>query len=154
TSVPNFQNGVAVADGPNRLKETWLVGGDVILNFEDRAQLWGAYGQHPIDSQADTSSDRTPRSWIAHLVLQGGWTGECARAFYGGVGVQSLGTTDTDDGYLLDFRRSSDLGYNMHELLTYSGVLGWEITNWLRLRTEYSHQNIDMVRGVTDAIRD
>ncbi|HXK25460.1 MAG TPA: hypothetical protein VMS55_22515 [Myxococcota bacterium] len=154
TSVPNYENGVEVADGPNRLRESWLVGGDAIVDFEDKIRIWGAYGQYKIDSQGPTLYDRTLAYWIAEVILRGAWLGEGFRPFYAGARVQSLGTTDTDKGYLLDFRRSSDLGYNMHELLTYSGVLGWDITDWLRLRTEYSHQDIDLVRGVNEDIRE
>ena len=154
TSVPNFENGVAVADGPNRLRETWLAAGDAIVDFEDKIRLWGAYGEYKIDSQGPTLYDRTLAYWIAEVILRGAWLGEGLRPFYAGARVQSLGTTDTDKGYLLDFRRSSDLGYNMHELLTYSGVFGWDITDWLIFRTEYTHQDVDVVRGVPDSIRD
>ena len=154
TTVPSFQNGVAVPDGPNRLRETWFVGGDTILNFEDRLHIWGAYGQYRIDSQGGSFYDRTLQYWIAELIVQGAWLGESFRPFYTGFRAQSLGTTDSDDGYLLDVRRSGSLGYNMHELAQYSTVLGWDITEWLRLRAEYTVQDIEVVRGVTNAIRD
>ena len=84
TTVPNFQNGVAVADGPNRLRETWFVGGDAILDFEDRAHIWGAYGQYAIDSQGGSFYDRTLQYWIAELILHGAWLGESFRPFYAG----------------------------------------------------------------------
>jgi hypothetical protein len=32
-------------------------------------------------------------------------------------------------------------------------VLGWELTSHLRLRAEYTRTDIDLVRGVTPAIR-
>jgi hypothetical protein len=41
----------------------------------------------------------------------------------------------------------------MESLTAYSGVIGWDITSWLRLRSEYTHQQIDLVRGVTPEIR-
>ncbi len=154
TGVPNYQNGVVVADGPNRLRETWFVGGDAILDFEDRARIWGTYGQYRIDSQGGSFYDRTLQYWIAELILRGAWLGEPFRPFYGGFRAQALGTTDSDDGYLLDIRSSGTLGYNMHELTQYSTVLGWDITQWLRLRAEYTAQQIEVVRGVTPAIRD
>lgn len=154
TTVPNFQNGAVVADGPNRLRETWFAGADAILNFEDKAHIWGAYGQYHIDSQGQSLYDRTLDYWIAELILRGAWLGESFRPFYAGFRAQGLETSDTDDGYLLDSRRSSSLGYNMQELIQYSTVLGWDITQWLRLRTEYTAQQIETVRGVTPAIRD
>jgi hypothetical protein len=143
-----------VPDGPNRLRETWFVGGDMILDFADRAHLWGAYGEYRIDSQGGSFYDRTLQYWIAELIVHGAWLGESFRPFYTGFRAQSLGTSDSDDGYLLDVRRSGSLGYNMHELKQYSTVLGWDITEWLRMRAEYTVQDIEVVRGVTNAIRD
>jgi len=153
TTVTNYQDGVAVADGPNRLRETWLIDGDAIVDLEDKARLWLGYGQYHLDSTNGTFYDRTLQYWIAELILHGAWLGEPLRPFYAGVRGQSLGTTDTDKGYLLDFRRASTLGYNMQQQLALSGVLGWDITEWLRLRAEYTHLDIDLVRGVTQAIR-
>ena len=50
-------------------------------------------------------------------------------------------------------RRASSLGWNMESLTAYSAVLGWDITSWLRLRSEYTNQRIDLVRGVPASIR-
>ena len=50
TTVPNFIDGVIVADGPNRLKDSWLAGGDVILDFPDIARIWLGGGWYDIDS--------------------------------------------------------------------------------------------------------
>src|SRR5262245_65179451 len=36
----NYVDGVATVDGPNKLKNSWLGGGDVILHFEDIARIW------------------------------------------------------------------------------------------------------------------
>jgi hypothetical protein len=69
------------------------------------------------------------------------------------VRANALGTYDEDEGYLLDSRRSGTLGYNMKTLTAYSAVLGWELTSHLRLRAEYTRTDIDLVRGVTPAIR-
>jgi hypothetical protein len=153
TGVPNFQDGVVVADGPRRLHETWLVGGDAILDFEDRARLWLGAGRYAIDSNRGSFYDRTLYYWIAELVLRGAWLGEGLRPFYAGVRATGVGTYDSEDGYLLDVRRADTLGWNMETLTEYSGVLGWDITSWLRLRTEYTNQRIDLVRGVPADIR-
>jgi hypothetical protein len=153
SSVTNYQDGAPVADGPNRLRETWFVGGDAILDFEDKARLWGAYGEYRIDSQGPHLYDRTLVYWIAELLLRGAWLGETFRPFYTGFRAQSLATSDAEDGYLLDSRRSGTLGYNMHEIRQYSTVLGWDISSWLRLRAEYTAQDIELVHGVTSSIR-
>ena len=153
SSVTNYQDGVAVPDGPNEIRETWLVDGDAIIDLEDKARLWLGYGEYHIDSSEGTFYDRTLRYWIAELILRGAWLAEPLRPFYAGVRGQSLGTTDTDEGYLLDFRRASSLGYNMQQLTALSGVLGWDITSWLRMRAEYTRLDIDLVRGVGQDMR-
>jgi hypothetical protein len=154
SSVPNYQDGVQVPDGPNKIHDTWLVDADAIVDLEDKARLWLGYGQYHLDSTGGTFYDRTLRYWIAELILRGAWLGEPLRPFYAGVRGQSYGTTDTDKGYLLDFRRASTLGYNMQQLTSLSAVLGWDITDWLRLRGEYTRLDIDLVRGVGQDMRD
>jgi hypothetical protein len=153
SSVPNFQDGVAIADGPRRLGDTWLAAADAIFDFHDRARLWFAYGRYHIDSNGGTAYDRTIHYWIAELILRGAWLGESFRPFYAGVRANALGTYDSEEGYMLDMRRNDTLGWNMESLTAYSAVLGWDITPWLRLRSEYTNQRIDLVRGVTPAIR-
>jgi hypothetical protein len=148
TTLSTFQNGVAVADAPTRLDETWLLGGDAIVNFEDRARLWLAYGRYEIDSTS-SDYDRTVHYWIAEAILRGTWISEVLRPFYAGARVQALGTYERDKGYLLDVRRGNTIGWNMESLTEYSGVIGWDINSWLRLRSEYTHQVIDLVQGAT-----
>jgi len=154
SGVPSFQGGVAVADGPNRLDDTWLVAGDAVLDFEDRVRVWLAYGRYGIDSSGGSSYDRDLHYWIAEAILSGAWLAEELRPFYLGLRADALGTYDADEGYLLDFRRAPTLGYNMESLTAYSTVLGWKLTSNLRLRAEYTHTDIDLVRGVTESIRD
>jgi len=153
TTVATFQDGVAVPDGPTRMRESWFVGADGILDFDDRARLWLAYGRYHMDANGGSFYDRTLHYWIAELILRGVWLAEPLRPFYAGVRANALGTYDGDEGYVLDMRRNSTLGYNMESLTAYSGVIGWDITSWLRLRSEYTHQQIDLVRGVTQTIR-
>lgn len=154
SGVANYQDGVEVADGPNQLHETWLAAGDVIFDFEDKARIWLAYGRYAIDSTGPSSYDRVLHYWIAETLLRGAWISETLRPFYLGLRANALGTYDGGKGYLLDFRRGSTLGYNMESLTAYSAVLGWELTSNLRLRAEYTRADIDVVRGVTQAIRD
>jgi len=154
SDVPSFQDGVAVADGANELDDTWLVAGDAVLEFEDRARVWLAYGRYHIDSAGGSRYDRNLHYWIAEAILSGAWLAEELRPFTLGLRANALATYDDDEGYLLDFRRAPTLGYNMESLTAYSTVLGWKLTSNLRLRAEYTHTDIDLVRGVTDAIRD
>ena len=135
--------------------ETWLVAGDVILDFEDKARVWLAYGRYSMDARGGNNSsyDRVLHYWIAETLLRGAWISETLRPFYLGLRADALGTYDEDAGYLLDSRESSTLGYNMESLTAYSAVLGWELTRNVRLRAEYTHKDIDLVRGVTDALR-
>jgi hypothetical protein len=154
TSVPNFRDGVEVADGPNQLEETWLAAGDVILDFEDKLRMWLAYGRYTIDSKGASAYDRVLHYWVAETILRGAWLSGTLRPFYLGLRANALGTYDDGAGYLLDSRRSSTLGYNMEVLTAYSAVLGWELNENVRLRGEYTHRDIDLVRGVTQAIGD
>lgn len=153
SAVPSYQDGVEVADGPNRLKDTWLVAGDAILDFQDRARLWLAYGRYAIESQGDSSYDRVLHYWIAELLLRGAWASEVLRPFYAGLRANALGTYDGGEGYLLDSGMRSTLGYNMESLTAYSAVLGWELSRNLRLRAEYTHRDVGLVRGVTPEIQ-
>jgi hypothetical protein len=87
-------------------------------------------------------------------LLRGAWISPALRPFYAGVRANALGTYDEHRGYVLDMRRNSTLGYNMESLTAYSAVLGWELTRNVRLRAEYTHQQIELVDGVTQDISD
>jgi hypothetical protein len=153
SGVDNYQDGAIVADGPNVLKQTWLAAGDAVVEVEDRFALWLAYGRYTIDSAGPSSYDRVLHYWIAELVLRGSWLSDVLRPVYLGLRANALGTFDDDEGYLLDVGRSGSLGYNMRSLAEYSAVLGWELNRNLRLRGEYTHRRIDVVDGVSQAIR-
>ncbi len=149
----NYVDGIAVANGPNVIDNSWFAGADVILNWPDQLRMWLAYGRWSID-QGSSTYDRRFHSWIAELVLYGGLImPELADVFVGGR-VSGLGTYDTGKGYLLDFRSGSTFGYNMETLTQYSVVLGWAPLDELTLRVEYTHVNLDLVRGVSAALRD
>jgi hypothetical protein len=154
SSVPSYQGGVEVADGPNRYRDTWLAAGDAIFDFEDKARVWLAYGRYTMNAKGSSAYDRVLHYWIAETLLRGAWISETLRPFYLGLRANALGTYDADEGYLLDSRRRSTLGYNMQSLTAYSAVLGWELSQNLRLRAEYTHGDIDLVRGVSQALRD
>jgi hypothetical protein len=115
--------------------------------------MWLAYGYYDMDSTGGSTHDRAIHYWIAEVILRGAWASEVLRPFYLGARASAIGTYDDDRGYLLDFRYAPNVGYNMQSLTAYSGVLGWELSPNFRVRAEYTHTDIDLVRGVSDGIR-
>lgn len=152
SDVDSYQHGVIVPDAPNRIDDSWFVGADVVIELEDRLRVWLAGGRYALDSPA-SGYDRELYYWIAEAVVRGAWATPALRPFYLGLRANALGTYDDDEGYLLDSRRASSLGYNMESQTDWSAVVGWEINDWVRLRVEYTHRDIDLVRGVSSAIR-
>jgi hypothetical protein len=153
TGVASYVGGVAVPDGPNRLEDSWLAGGDVILEFPDLVRIWLAGGWYGIDSTGPHLYDRDLYYWIAEMVLEGAAAAPLLAPFYLGLRADGLGTYDSNEGYLLDVRQSGSLGYNAKSLHAYSVLLGWRLTDGVTLRAEYSMRDIDLVNGVTSAIR-
>jgi hypothetical protein len=143
-----------VPPGPQRLHDTWLAAGDVILDFRDKLRLWFAYGFHEIDSDGGSFYDRELQYWIAELILRGAWVSETLRPYYLGLRANGLGTYDRDEGYVLDRRLRGSVGYNAESLTAYSAVLGWDVTRQVRLRLEYTYVDLELVRGVSPAIAD
>jgi len=152
SAVPNFVDGVATADGPNRLRDAYLGAIDVVLRRPDLGHLWLAYGLYRIDSRGASQYDRTLHYWIAEALLEGRAVWDPLEPFYLGLRAHGLGTYDAGRGYLLDFRYAGTLGYNMRALEMFTGVLGWHLTPWLDLRIEYNHALIDLVRGVPSTL--
>jgi len=154
TTVNSYQDGVVIADGPNVIDETWLLGGDVILDYHDLARLWLGYGRYDIDNSGGSLYDRALQYWITELLLEGRLVSRRLDRLYVGVRGSGLGTFEDDEGYLLDSRYSSTLGFNMSEYTALSAVLGFRLTPGVTLRAEYTHSMVDLVTGVTDPIRD
>jgi hypothetical protein len=154
TTVPNYVDGVAVVDGPNKLKNSWLGGGDVILHFEDIARIWLGGGWYGIDSTGASLYDRDLFYWVAEVVLEGAVAAPALRPFYLGLRADGLGTYDENRGYLLDSRQNDFLGWNANSLQAYSVVLGWRMTDGVTLRAEYSLRDVGLVRGVDASVRD
>jgi hypothetical protein len=153
TDVPSFDHGAPIADGPNRLESVSLLGGDVIFTLPDITRLWLAFGATAIDSDGPSVYDRTLYYWIAEVLLYGGMVSETLAPLYVGARANGLGTYDDAEGYLLDRRYASTLGYNMESAEAYSLVLGWKLFERVTLRGEYTFYDIGLVRGVDDAIR-
>lgn len=154
TTVNSYQDGVVLADGPNVLDETWLLGADAILDYDDLARLWLGYGQYEIETDGPSLYDRELQYWIAELLLEGRLVSRNLDRVYLGLRGSGLGTFDEDEGYLLDSRYAPTLGYNMSEYTAWSAVLGYRLAPGLTLRVEYTRSLVDLVRGVTDPIRD
>ena len=153
TDVANYEDGMAVPDGPNAIASTYLVAGDAIVEIPERFRMWLGYGMYDIDSAGSSSADRRLQYWVAELLLYGGLLSPEIADVYLGLRANGLGTYDADEGYLLDFRYGSSLGYNMKSLNAYSVVVGWPVFRHLTLRAEYTHQEIDFVRGTPASIR-
>jgi hypothetical protein len=154
SDVDNYIGGVVVGDGPNKLEESWLGGGDVILHFEDIARIWFGGGWYGINSTGGSLYDSNLYYWIAEVVLEGAAAAPVLRPFYLGLRADGLGTYDSNHGYLLDMRQAEMLGWNSKSLEAYSIVLGWRMTDGVTLRAEYSFRDIGLVHGLDAAIRD
>ncbi|HVH20297.1 MAG TPA: hypothetical protein VNF72_18540 [Myxococcota bacterium] len=142
------QDGAEIAPAGPILHDTWFAGGDAIFDFADKARIWLSYGNYEMNARGGSTYDRTLHEWLAELILRGAWLGEGLRPFYAGFRAQGIGTYDDDEGYVLDMRQNDRIGYNMESLTQYSGVIGWDITPWLRMRSEYTRQKFDLVDGV------
>ncbi len=152
TTVDSYDHGVLVADGPNQIDETHLIGADAVVTLPDQLRLWLAYGTYSIDQDGGTY-DRRLHYWIAELLLYGGLVTPELADVYVGFRANGLGTYDSNEGYLLDFRYRGSLGYNMESMNAYSAVVGWKMLRYVTVRAEYSHMDIDLVRGVPASIR-
>ena len=42
----------------------------------------------------------------------------------------------------------------MKSVNAYSAVIGWELLRYVTVRAEYTHQDIDLVRGVPGSLRE
>jgi len=152
-SRPVFQNGVAVPDAPNEIDSTTLFAADVVLTHERFGRLWLGGGRYTIDMADSTAYDRTLWYWIAEWVLDLDVISPELEPFYLALRANGLGTYDDDEGYLLDIRDVSRIGYNADSLEAYSIALGWHLTKYATLRLEYTRRTESVVDGLPRAIR-
>jgi hypothetical protein len=154
SSVANYDHGVAVPDGPNELENVQMLGGDLIVTTIDGLRLWLSYGIADVDSTGPSLYDRSLHYWLAELVAEGRRLSPGLAPLYLALRANGLGTYDADRGYLLDVRDGSTLGFNTEALEAYSVAAGWRFSDGLVLRAEYTRSDIDLVRGVSPAMRD
>lgn len=154
SGVTNYVDGVAVPDGPEKLTDTLLLAGDVVLDLPEQVRLWLGWGTYEIETDGPSLYDRNLDYWIAELIVRGAWLGPDWSPFYLALRADALGTFDDGRGYLLDVRRAGTLGYNMESIRAYSVGLGWHMNSGLTLRAGYSFREVNLVDGVTEAIRD
>ncbi|MEZ4217448.1 MAG: hypothetical protein R3E88_13275 [Myxococcota bacterium] len=152
SSVPVVVDGVVVPDGPTKLARTWLAGGDVVLRPVDGLRVWLAGGHYRIETAGAGPYDRSLVYWIAEAVAEGGLVSPALAPVYVGVRASGLTTGDRGRGYLLDFRMAETLGFDMYRLDEYAGVVGVRIGDHVRVRAEYTYQDVALVRGAAAAV--
>ena len=144
---PSFVHGRPVPDGPGRIDSTFFLGADAILTHPAGARLWLSYGSYEIDWRGGSTYDQRLHTWLAELVLEGRLVMPELRTFYAAIRANGLGSYDSARGYLLDTRLAGSLGYNLEAFEQYSVAIGWRFTRWTTLKVEYTHGDIDLVRG-------
>jgi hypothetical protein len=150
--IPNVVDGVSVPDDPDGLADTWAIAADIILTPIEGVRIWLAGGRYQIDSKGASFYDRDLWYWITELEIGGELFSPALHPLYFGVRVDGLGTWDDDRGYLLDVRYTGDFGYNMEKIVAYTAVAGWHFGDYVTLRAEYSHRDVDLVRGAAPLV--
>jgi hypothetical protein len=150
-TAPNFDHGVIVPNGPNQIRNLWIVGGDVIAKFPD-LRLWLSYGGAKLDHTGGPSLyDRNLIYWLAEGVFQLRAVSPLLSPVYLAARASGFGTYNQNEGYLLDFRYPG-VGYNMRALNVYALAVGMPIGDHLNVKAQYAFQQIALVHGVTSAI--
>jgi hypothetical protein len=154
TDVPTFFRGAEQVDATSGYTRTWLLGGDVVITPVDALRIWLAYGQYEMDAEEGRDYDRTLHYAIAEAVLRGSVFGPRFAPGYVGLRADTLGTFDGNRGFLLDWRYGETLGHNMESFFAWTAVVGWHLGRHTILRAEYALRDVELVRGVSPAIRD
>jgi hypothetical protein len=151
SDVPGFVDGVAVPNAGPVIDSTWMAEADAVLTHARLGRLWLAWGLYDIDA-GDALYDRRLQFWIAEWLLQGRSFAPELAPLHLALRASGLGSYD-DEGYLLDVRQVDTVGYNGESLTVFSLALGWRVNRHVTIRGEYSHSELDLVRGVPREIR-
>lgn len=147
TALPNHFEGTAVADDPDGMGHLWAIGLDAVLTPIDGVRIWLAGGRLDVPSRGASRYDRVLWYGLGEIVLSGQLITPGLAPLFVGLRVDTVGTFDDGRGYLLDVRYSGDYGYDMAHLLAYTAVACWRVGDYVTLRMEYSHRDVDLVRG-------
>lgn len=150
--IPNFIDGEAAPNDPEGLGELWAAGLDIVLTPIAGVRIWLAGGYHDIRSSGDSIYDRALTYWIAEVVLEGEVFSSALHPLFVGFRADGLTTGDSDEGYLLDVRYTGQFAYNMESIEAYTGTVGWHLGDYVTLRMEYSHRDVELVRGAAAAL--
>lgn len=145
--LPNVDHGQVVPDDPDGIGQTWAVGLDAVLTPVDGVRIWLAGGRYDITSTGASLYDRALWYWIGEAVLGGQLVSAALHPLFAGVRVDGVGTFDQNRGYLLDVRYTGQFDFNMESIVAYTGVLGCHLGEYVTVRAEYSHRDIELVRG-------
>jgi hypothetical protein len=148
SGTQNFQGGVPVPDGPNKLQDMTVIGGDVIFKLPD-TRLWLSYGDARLNSAHGSFYDRSLIYWLAELVFQLHALSPRLGESYLALRGSGIGTYSDSRGYLYDFRYGN-VGYNMSSFDTFAIALGVPVGDHVLMKVQYAIQKIGLVRGVTD----
>ncbi|MEZ4330446.1 MAG: hypothetical protein R3F35_01735 [Myxococcota bacterium] len=139
--------GAPVAADPDGLGHVWAVALDVVITPLDGVRIWLAGGRVDLPSQGASRYDRALAYGLGEIVLGGQLVSPGLKPLFVGLRVDGVGTFDDGRGYLLDVRYTGDYGYDMVHLLAYTAVAGWRLGDYVTFRMEYSHRDVDLVRG-------
>jgi hypothetical protein len=153
TDVPNFIDGVPVADGPNVIDHTWFLGADAVVKPLEGLRIWLAGGTYHIEAEGGGPYDRDLHYWVAEIVAEGSLVSPALQPLYLALRANGLTTADSERGYMLYYHLDDTVGYNQRDLDEYSAALGVRIGQYVVLRGEYAFRDIELVRGVTPDIR-
>jgi hypothetical protein len=148
-AAPNVIDGALVADDPDGLGSLWAAMADVIVKPVSGVRIWLYGGHYAIDSRGDSEYDRGLTFWLAQVTFGGELISQALHPLYVGLRADGVGTCDNERGYLFDRRYDDSLGYNMERYVAYTAVVGWHFGEYVTLRAEYSHRDVELVRGAS-----
>lgn len=155
TAVATFQDGVAVADDPGQEIRFTAWEADAILKDATWGQIWLAYGQIDLDTDGPSIYKRLLRFGIAEGILELGALREELDKVYLAARFSVFGTLKNDEGFSIEASNAgSNLGFNTKRLYRKTVGIGARLNPNVTLKSEYTWDDFELVRGVTQALRD